>query len=165
MKIIIAVLIFLTSFQINAQSREVFQQKNNVKITVMLAADYESLEIKTSKNKKIQLIEDIGISVSEKESSLDIDDYNFDGFKDVGIYHVDDGMGVYYTWQLFIYNPITNQFSVLELPQNARPNCGEFCDVIVNKKRKTISSSCRGGARWHTDTWKFNKKGELYLTK
>jgi hypothetical protein len=53
----------------------------------------------------------------------------------------------------------------LKTPRNFGPECDEFCDIQINKKKKTIQSSCRGGAQWHTDVWKFDKNKNLILLK
>jgi hypothetical protein len=40
-----------------------------------------------------------------------------------------------------------------------------FCDVKIDKITKTLTSSCRGGARNHTDVWKYDKNKKLILSK
>ncbi|WP_309608992.1 XAC2610-related protein [Flavobacterium sp.] len=159
-KIVIVVFIF---FNTNAfgQAEQSFILKDNIKVSIKNINNFEKIEIKTSKNNKMQTISDIETSITEKETFLEIEDYNFDGFKDFSYSHVDDGMGVYTIYQIFIYNKKTNQFQELQIPNGFKTNCDQFCDVVINKKRKTISSSCRGGAKWHTDIWKFDKNGKM----
>lgn len=40
-----------------------------------------------------------------------------------------------------------------------------FCNVKIDKTKKVLLSSCRGGARSYIDTWKFDKNKKLMLVK
>ncbi|MBE8727357.1 hypothetical protein C4F50_20785 [Flavobacterium sp. KB82] len=144
-------------------------QKDKSKITISLNSDpndseipVQTLDIKNSKNNYIQ-VASLEASVTGKPSHLTADDYNFDGYTDFACFYSDDGMGVYNIYQLFIFNPKTKQFDYLHFPAGSDAKCGMFCDVKIDKIKKTFSSSCRGGARWHTDVWKFNKNKKLIL--
>ncbi|OWU89056.1 hypothetical protein DBB36_11215 [Flavobacterium sp. WLB] len=74
-------------------------------------------------------------------------------------------MGVYTIYEIFIFNPKTKQFDSLNFPSNFSPKCDMFCDVKIDKIKKTLTSSCRGGARNHTDVWKYDKNKKLILSK
>ena|SRR6218665_1888608 len=128
--------------------------------------EYEqAVEIKNVQTGKTQIINNIEVSITGKPSHLEIKDYNFDGFTDFASYHTDDGMGVYTIYQIFVFNPITKQFDSLQFPSNFSPKCDMFCDVKVDKIKKTLTSSCRGGARTHSDVWKYDKNKKLILSK
>ena len=163
----ILVLAFLILFSVNCFCQKNFQwyQKDKTKIEIKAINDFEKLEITNSKTKKTQLITDIETSITDKITYVAIDDYNFDGYTDFALYRTDDGMGVYTIFQIFIYNSRDNQFNKLKIPADSNPDCDEFCDIQVNKKKKILQSSCRGGAKWHTDIWKFDKNKNLILVK
>jgi len=74
-------------------------------------------------------------------------------------------MGVYTIYEIFIFNPKTKQFDRLIFPSDFNPKCDMFCDVKVDKIKKTLTSSCRGGARTHSDIWKYDKNKKLILLK
>jgi hypothetical protein len=164
MKTVIAVFIFLASFQINAQSSEVFYQKDKTKITVKLLENFKKLEIKTSKNSKTQVIDCLEASITDKKSTISIQDYNFDGYKDIGVWHMDDGMGTYTFWEIFIYNPVTKQLKSLKFDPMAEFLC-ELNDILIDKKHKTIISKCFENGILNTEVLRFNKKGELTSLK
>jgi len=157
--------VFLFSTISNGQKLLKFNQKDKTQVQVKSINDFEKLEITTSKNKKIQVIDNIQVSITDKPTQIAVEDYNFDEYQDFSCYHLDDGMGVYTIYQLFIYNPASGLFKELQLPAQFAAKCDEFCDIKINKQKKTLESSCRGGAQWHTDIWKFDKNRNLVLTK
>ncbi|MNR20675.1 hypothetical protein D3C85_1375300 [compost metagenome] len=53
----------------------------------------------------------------------------------------------------------------MEFSTNFKPKCDMFCDVKVDKTKKTLTSSCRGSARTHTDIWKYDRNKKLILPK
>jgi hypothetical protein len=56
-------------------------------------------------------------------------DYNFDGYKDFSVSHIDDGMGTYTIYDVFLYSPKGNGFVAV------LPRCGDmFNNILVNKK-------------------------------
>ncbi|MCV9927764.1 hypothetical protein OIU83_08885 [Flavobacterium sp. LS1R49] len=157
--------ILLVSSLSNGQEILKFQQKDKTQIQINPINNFEKLEITTSRNNKIQVIDSIETSITDKQTQIAIEDYNFDGYHDFACYHLDDGMGVYTIYQIFIYNPENGLFKKLRQSSKFAPECDEFCDIQINKKKKTLQSSCRGGARWHTDIWKFDKNKNLILLK
>jgi hypothetical protein len=156
----------LCVFSISYSQNDIsFLQKGKNKINVSYTNTFESLEVKNSKTRKTQIIKNIEASITGKDSHLETNDYNFDGFTDFASFHTDDGMGVYSIYQIFIFNPKSQQFDLLEFPSNFKQNCDMFCDVKVDKTKKTLTSSCRGGARTHYDIWKYDRNKKLILSK
>ncbi|WP_409315943.1 XAC2610-related protein [Pseudomonas sp. KCJK9016] len=73
---------------------------------------------------------------AENELHLQIDDFNFDGAKDFAVRQLDDGMGTYDYYRVFIYQARTGTFEEL------RPDCGDgFVNLRVDKKRKALLST------------------------
>jgi hypothetical protein len=67
---------------------------------------------------------------------VEIDDYNFDGFKDFSLSHVDDGQGTYSIYRIFVYSRKTRNFVEIQ------PKCGdEFINIKLDKKNKTVINS------------------------
>lgn len=157
--------LFLVFTVCNGQQTISLKQKDQSFIKINFANDFSTLEIKNSQTGKTQIINNIEASITEKESHLETNDYNFDGHPDFACYHTDDGMGVYTIYQIFIFNSKTKEFELLKFPEGYNAKCDMFCDVKIDKAKKTFSSSCRGGARWHTDVWKFDKNKNLILVK
>lgn len=159
-------------FSISYSQKEIsFVQKDNSKFKISLKKldsntdeSEQKVEIKNQQTKKTQLV-NIETSITGKPSILEINDYNFDGYTDFAAFRTDDGMGVYTIYQIFIFNPKTKNFDILKFPSNYNPKCDMFCDVKVDKIKKTITSSCRGGARTHNDIWKYDKNKKLILSK
>lgn len=90
-----------------------------------------------------------------------IADYNFDGYDDVAFSVADAGMGVYRQFTIYLYNPRYQQFYLLPEPDyDAKARCSCLCNVTVNHKQQELTTSCRGGARWWQDVWRF-KNGKL----
>lgn len=153
-------------FSISYSQNEVsILQKDKSEFKVRFEDDFETLRIKNAKTGQIQLINNLESSITGKRSSLDISDYNFDGFTDFASFHTDDGMGVYTIYEIFIFNQKTKQFDRLNFPSGFNPKCDMFCDVKIDKIKKTLTSSCRGGARNHSDVWKYDKNKKLILIK
>lgn len=162
--LIISIIALFINYSYGQNSIE-FYQKDKTQIKIKAVNDFEKLEITNSSNNSTQVIDSIETSITGREMHLVNEDYNFDGYNDFACYYLDDGMGVYTIYQIFIYNPKNKQFKKLRIPSNSSPKCDEFCDIQLNKKEKTFQSSCRGGARWHTDIWKFDKNENLILLK
>ncbi|WP_184159278.1 XAC2610-related protein [Flavobacterium nitrogenifigens] len=160
-------------FSISYSQNEIsFVQKDNGKIKIsykyLNSTEEEiaqEITVKNDQTGKTQTIKNIGVSITGKPSHLEINDYNFDGYTDFASFRTDDGMGVYNIYQIFIFNPKTKNFENLEFPTNFNPKCDMFCDVKIDKIKKTLTSSCRGGARTHNDVWKYDQNKKLMLLK
>lgn len=93
----------------------------DVKVTVKKGASF------TSKNIHID---------TEKRLDLTAEDYNFDGYKDFSIAHLDDGMGTYTIYQIYIFSKENGKFIA------AKPKCGdEFINIALSKKDHTLTNS------------------------
>ncbi|CAI8901551.1 VCBS repeat-containing protein [Chryseobacterium sp. IT-36CA2] len=90
-----------------------------------------------------------------------IEDYNFDGYDDIAFSVPDEGMGVYRTFDIYLYNPQSKHFEKLKEPDYSHSSCSCLCDVTVDKKKKLLTMGCRGGARWHLDIYRYGKNGNL----
>ncbi|MGQ7854361.1 XAC2610-related protein [Pedobacter sp. WC2501] len=94
-----------------------------------------------------------------------IADYNFDGFDDVAFSIPDEGMGVYRTFSIYLYNPKSKRFQLLAEPNAPQGKCSGLCDVTLDKKNKLLMSSCRGGATWWTDVYRYSNSSKLMWVK
>lgn len=87
----------------------------------------------------------------EGRSSLDHDDYNFDGYQDLvssaTLGQVNEANRVY------LYDPGNGGFRELQVPSNAEGNCGGFWSLAPDAASKTLTSSCRGGPLWYSDVY------------
>lgn len=73
---------------------------------------------------------------SENPAGIEIEDYNFDGFKDFSIFHVGDGQGTYLIYRIFVYSKKYKTFFEIQ------PKCGdEFINIKVNKNNGTVTNS------------------------
>lgn len=76
---------------------------------------------------------------AENELHMQFDDFNFDGAKDFAIWQLDDGMGTYDYYRVFVYQAKTGVFKELQ------PDCGDgFVNLRVDKKRKVLLSTYWG---------------------
>ncbi len=93
-----------------------------------------------------------------------IADYNFDGYDDVGFSVADAGMGVYQQYTIYLYHPKYQQFYQLQEPEySEKVKCSCLCDVAVDETKKEITTSCRGGARWWHDVWRFKNSKLVWV--
>jgi hypothetical protein len=87
---------------------------------------------------------------TEKRLALAVDDYNFDGYPDFSISHLDDGMGTYTVYQVYVYSPKTRRFKLLA------PGCGdEFLNLVVSSKDRLLTNSYFADNQVKTCTMKF----------
>lgn len=93
-----------------------------------------------------------------------IKDYNFDGYDDVAFSVYDAGMGVYQNFTIFLYNPKTKKFNQISEPNYKNSKCSCLCDVQLDPKKKTLSTSCRVGASWWKDEYQY-ENGKLKWIK
>lgn len=87
---------------------------------------------------------------TEKKLNLKLEDYDFDGHKDFSVSHVDDGMGTYEIYQVYLYSSKENKFVLLA------PPCGEeFINLVVEKRARTLVNSYISNNRYKTCKKKF----------
>ncbi|MBX9900579.1 MAG: hypothetical protein K2Y28_07330 [Burkholderiaceae bacterium] len=97
-----------------------------------------------------QLKSEIVTVETEQDAKVSIDDYNFDGFKDFSVRHLDDGKGTYTIHRIFIYAPGKGKFNEIF------PACSdEFINVRLNKTKKLIISSYLKESTWAICQTKF----------
>jgi len=103
----------------------------------------------------------LSLDAPDQERTCYIKDYNFDGYDDLAFSLPDAGMGVYHTFNIWLYNPGTKRFEPLKEPTDARAKCSGLCDVTLNPRQKLIYTACRGGARWWQEVYRMGKNNEL----
>ncbi|WP_405119434.1 hypothetical protein [Pseudomonas leptonychotis] len=65
-----------------------------------------------------------------KKLHMESSDFNFDGYSDLAAWHIDDGMGNFSVFRVFIFSPTTTNFT------EYFPACG---DQFLNLKREQLS--------------------------
>jgi hypothetical protein len=103
----------------------------------------------------------ISLDAPDVSRTCYIKDYNFDGYDDLAFALPDAGMGVYHTFNIWLYNAVTKRFQPLQESQDKRAKCSCLCDVTLNAKRKLLYTACRGGARWWQDVYRIGKDNRL----
>lgn len=97
-----------------------------------------------------------GMPLSGRPLSIVVNDFNFDGKEDIAFLHTDDGMGVYTSYEIYLFNPLRKKFVRMDIPPMSNASCdGGFSDVTLDNKHRRLISQCRGGANWWQDTWYF----------
>lgn len=72
-------------------------------------------------------VETINIE-TEKKVTARVADYNFDGYQDFSLSHLDDGMGTYRSYQICVFSSAEKKFVQL------KPGCcDEFINVTLSK--------------------------------
>lgn len=104
------------------------------RVTTTLQIDGQTVTVTTtapSGNRTRAIVID-----TEKHLHADIADYNFDGYPDFSIWHVDDGMGTYSQYRIFTFSRTRGDFVELV------PACGdEFINVRLSNKDKLLYNS------------------------
>ncbi len=103
----------------------------------------------------------ISLDAPDVSRSCYIKDYNFDGYDDLAFSLPDAGMGVYHTFNIWLYNPAVKRFQPLQEPADVRSKCSCLCDVTLNPGQKLLYTACRGGARWWQDVYRIDKQNRL----
>lgn len=93
----------------------------------ILLVDNDSLLVSILDADKQVNIERIDVSF-DKKNHISFEDYNHDGYRDFSIWHMDEGMGIYKIYRLFIFFPGDKQFKEI------KPSCGdEFVNIRVER--------------------------------
>ena len=112
-----------------------FSPTEGIEATLVLEGSTLNVAAKSAAHSESQTID----FQAEKPLHMQIDDFNFDGLKDFSVWQIDDGMGTYSYFRVFIYQSKTNRF------KEAQPNCGDgFINLRVDKKRKALLSTYWG---------------------
>ncbi|MCE1969150.1 hypothetical protein LWT57_03885 [Enterobacter cloacae] len=92
----------------------------------ILLKDNDLLSISILNHGKIASIQKIDVS-SEKKNHLAFEDYNRDGYKDLNVWHLDEGMGTYKIHRLFIFSLHEGKFKEI------KPRCGDdFVNIRID---------------------------------
>ena len=92
----------------------------------VLLKNNDSLLMSILNDGKIISTEDIDVS-SEKKNHVTLEDYNRDGYKDFSVWHLDEGMGTYKIYRLFIFSPPEGKFKEI------KPGCGDdFVNIRID---------------------------------
>ncbi|PNA08082.1 MULTISPECIES: XAC2610-related protein [unclassified Pseudomonas] len=109
-----------------------FSPTKDVEATLVLEGSTLNIAIRGETNNESRTID----FQAENELHVQVDDFNFDGVKDFAIWQLDDGMGTYDYYRVFIYQVKTGTFEELQ------PDCGDgFVNLRVDKKRKALLST------------------------
>ncbi|WP_248742397.1 MULTISPECIES: XAC2610-related protein [unclassified Pseudomonas] len=109
-----------------------FSPTKGIEATLVLEGSKLSVAVKGEMHNESRTIDFEAVN----ELHVQIDDYNFDGAKDFAIWQLDDGMGTYDYYRVFIYQVKTGTFEELQ------PDCGDgFVNLGVDKKRKALLST------------------------
>lgn len=67
---------------------------------------------------------------------IEVNDYNFDGYKDFSVYYLDGGMATHLIYRIFLYSKKNKNFV------ETQPKCGDqFVDIRTVKKSKRLVNS------------------------
>ncbi|WP_150694275.1 XAC2610-related protein [Pseudomonas fluorescens] len=109
-----------------------FSPTKGVDVTLILEGSKLNIAVKSETQSESRTID----FEAENELHMQFDDFNFDGAKDFAIWQLDDGMGTYHYYRVFIYQAKTGTFEELQ------PDCGDgFVNLRVDKKRKALLST------------------------
>lgn len=91
----------------------------------ILLKSNDSLSMSILIHGKIISTEEIDVS-SEKKNHVTFEDYNRDGYKDFSVWHLDEGMGTYKIYRLFIFAPPEGKFKEI------KSGCGDgFVNIRI----------------------------------
>lgn len=93
----------------------------------------------------------------QRSYQIYFNDYNFDGYTDIAVSAPDMGMGVYAVFDVFLYQPKSKDYQVLDQSKIdfSQAQCSILADLKLIPQKKQMTSSCRGGAKWWVDTFEF----------
>lgn len=130
-KTILAALLTLFCVSAQAQSLKFNPDKEN-EVTLSWGGSSLNVDVKNNDHHKISDL----FFETNKELHVKLDDFNFDGIGDFAVWHIDDGMGTYTIFRVFVYDAQKKEF------KEASPSCGdEFINLIVDKKNKSLKST------------------------
>jgi hypothetical protein len=134
---------FNISMPLSSASRQVLKLK----------FDGKNPKLEISLNNKTQSLTLDSLSFgSEIAGSILLDDFNFDGFTDIGIPTGIGYGGVNYFYDFYIYDRSSQRFKSLLSPD---PDSGGWCNPQLEQKSKTIFTSCKSGPQWYSQNYRF----------
>jgi hypothetical protein len=109
-----------------------FSPTKGVDATLVLEGSKLNIAVKSETHSESRTID----FEAENELHMQFDDFNFDGAQDFAVWQLDDGMGTYHYYRVFIYQVKTGTFEELQ------PDCGDgFVNLRVDKKREALLST------------------------
>jgi hypothetical protein len=109
-----------------------FSPTTGVDAKLVLEGSKLNIEVKSETHSESRTID----FEAENELHMQFDDFNFDGAQDFAVWQLDDGMGTYHYYRVFIYQVKTGTFEELQ------PDCGDgFVNLRVDKKHKALLST------------------------
>ncbi len=140
---------FTITVPLSSKTRQVLRLKfdgKNPKLEVRLGNKTQSFAVDSS------------MINTEFRGSLLLDDFNFDGFGDIGIPTGTGYGGVNYFYDIYTFDRPSQTFKIMPIP-----NGEEWCNPQLEAKTKTIFTSCKSGPRWYGANFRFYRaKPYLY---
>jgi hypothetical protein len=109
-----------------------FSPTKNVDATLVLEGPMLIVAVKSEAHNESRTID----FQAENRLHVQINDFNFDGVKDFAVSQIDDGMGTYDYYRIFVYQSKSSTFEELQ------PDCGDgFVNLRIENKRKALIST------------------------
>jgi hypothetical protein len=85
---------------------------------------------------------------TEQKITVQVADYNFDGYQDFSLSHTDDGKGTYQIYKIYVFSSATKKFEQL------MPGCGDdFINVVLSKpEQRRLTNSYSSAGTWKSCT-------------
>lgn len=127
-RIFIVLLYFLISYEVKAQGFEISPVKG---YEYLLRIEGSRVFIEREGRPAREIALD-----AEKKIHIEVNDYNFDGAKDFATWHMDDGMGIYKVYRVFVFNKKNDDFIEIF------PDCSdEFLNLKVDSALMALIST------------------------
>ncbi|MEV3823489.1 XAC2610-related protein [Aeromonas dhakensis] len=158
MKLFIIITTLLLCFSISVRADSTFIIEG-VKIEIKKEGECFYLITEGKEKQQLKCIDD------NLESDIIIQDFNFDGYKDIAITNY-LGM-VNNIFYVFLYDHVNTAFKELKIADSKAPTsaCEDLYNLSVRLDDLSLVSSCRSGPVWYYDTYRYNAQGELWLYK
>lgn len=125
MRCILFLLYIFTNIALGCDNKVLDVNSTDGMSAKLLLKDNDSLLISVLNHGKILSTEEIDV-LSEKKNHITFEDYNRDGYKDFSVWHLDEGMGTYKVYRLFIFTPTEKKFKEI------KPVCGDdFVNIRI----------------------------------
>jgi hypothetical protein len=134
---------FNITVPLSSKTRQVLRLKFDGKIP--------KLEVVFGNKTQSFALEDFMLEPTSHESLL-VDDFNFDGFIDVGIPTGAGYGGVNYFYHFYTFEPSSQSFKIMPEPE---PIGGDWCNPQLEAQTKTIFTNCKSGPKWYGANYRF----------
>ncbi|WP_429073555.1 XAC2610-related protein [Aeromonas hydrophila] len=158
MKLLIIITTLLLCFSISERADSTFII-DGVKVDFKKEGECFYLMTAGEEKQQLKCIDD------NLESDIVIQDFNFDGYKDIAITNY-LGM-VNNIFHVFLYDHMNAIFKELKFADSKTPTsaCEDLYNLSIRLDDLSLVSSCRSGPVWYYDTYRYNTQGELWLYK